>query len=197
VTAYSTWSRPSAQCGHHRQSKCQDDGKRGPRGYDGGKRVNGRKRHILVDTNGFLLKVLIHSADVLDSQGGISLLTPVIGQFPRLAHVWADGGYKKPCIEWVKQHLAWSVQIVKRGRKREGVMDELARLLLTPTEYDPVYGDGFRVLPWRWIVERTFALFNPWPRLNKDYELLPLTSQTHLYVVMSRLMLRRLARPSS
>lgn len=157
--------------------------------------MNGRKRHLLVDSNGFLLKVLVHSADVPDRSGGQMLLETLDGQYPRLSHVWADGGYTKPFQDWVQQHLGWSVQVVKRARKREGVMDDLARLLMTPAEYDRLYGNGFRVLPRRWVVERTFAWLNTWRRLSKDYEWLPQTSQTHVYLIMSRLMLRRLAAP--
>lgn len=73
---------------------------------------------------------------MLDSLGGQLVLSAQVGQFPRLSHLWADGGYKKPFTDWLKQHLGWSVQIVKRARKRTGAMDELARLLMSEAEYD-------------------------------------------------------------
>lgn len=148
---------------------------------------------MLVDTNGLLLKVQVHPAHVSDSQGGQQLLMGLDAVFPRLRHLWADGGYFQVFVEWVRAQLGWTVSVVKPARRHTGVMDELARLLMTPAEYARVYGPGFRVLPRRWVVERTFAWLGKQRRLSKDYELLPSTGETWIYLTMVRLMTRRLA----
>ena len=84
------------------------------RGYDGGKKVKGRKRHLLVDTNGLILHVLVHEANIQDYRGGRLLLAPLKGCFPRLELIWADSGYKKEGFcEWVKAELGWDVEIVE------------------------------------------------------------------------------------
>jgi putative transposase len=155
--------------------------------------VKGRKRHILVDTNGFLLKVLVHAADVSESEGGIGLLAGIGSDFPRLRHLWADGGYFKAFVEWVKHELGWTVDIVKRPHKLYGDYAQLVRDFIGDQAYAERYAPGFRLLPRRWVVERTFAWLGKRRRLSKDYELLPETSETWIYLSMARLMLRRLA----
>jgi putative transposase len=154
--------------------------------------VKGRKRHILVDTQGFVLKVLVHSADIHDRDGGQRLLELGIKQqFPRLRHLWVDLGYRGRFVTWVKETLKWSVTVSKHWW--QGV----SKVWVAPGQEAPTYPAGFQVLKWRWIVERTFAWLSFNRRLSKDYELLPETSETWTYLSMSRLMLRRLARMKS
>ena len=147
---------------------------KGERGYDAGKRVNGRKRHIVVDTMGLLLSVLVTTGNVQDKPGGKQLLTQLYQRLhlPRLKLLWADAGYRgQPFADWVKTTFGWVWEVVKRN-------DDLK---------------GFHVLPRRWVVERTFGWLNNYRRLSKDYEELPDTSESLIYLAMSRLMLRRLA----
>lgn len=148
---------------------------KGVRGYDAGKKVNGRKRHIVVDTLGLLLLVLVTTGNVQDKPGGKQLLTQLRQrlQLPRLQLLWADGGYRgQPFADWVKATFGWIWEVVKRN-------DDVS---------------GFHVLPRRWVVERTFGWLNNYRRLSKDYEELPLTSETFIYLSMSHIMLRRLAK---
>src|SRR5262249_15118059 len=100
--------------------------KKGAKGYDAGKKVKGRRRHLLVDTNGFVLKVRVHPADVPDSEGGKVLLNGLKQEFARLVHLWADGGYFHTFVEWVQMELGWTVEVVKRPHKIQG---EYARLV--------------------------------------------------------------------
>lgn len=147
---------------------------KGKRGYDSGKKVNGRKRHIVVDTVGLLLTVLVTPGNVQDKPGGRLLLTQLQQQLPlpRLKLLWADGGYRgQPFVDWVKVHFGWIWQVVKRRDDQQ----------------------GFEVLPRRWVVERTFAWLNNYRRLSKDYEELPASSESLIYLAMSHIMLRRLA----
>jgi putative transposase len=143
----------------------------GQRGYDAGKKVKGRKRHILVDTMGLVLMVVVHTANIQDRDGAKLVLEKVLGLFPRLKLIWADGGYSGKLIDWVKEHCQWVLEIVKRS-------DQVK---------------GFHVLPRRWVVERTFGWLGRFRRLSKDYEGLTSTSETMVYAAMIRLMIRRLA----
>jgi putative transposase len=141
-------------------------------GYDAGKKVKGRKRHILVDTLGILLEVVVHAADVQDREGARLLLTklaPVIQT--TVALIWADGGYKGQLVEWVRQQLDAILEIVAK---------------------DPTLSD-FHVLPRRWVVERTFAWLGRYRRLSKDYEHITYCSEGMIYLASSRMLLRRLA----
>lgn len=147
----------------------------------------------MVDTNGLLLKVRVHAADVSESEGGTWLLAGLGQAFPRLVHVWADGGYFKAFVDWVRQHLGWTVEIVKRPHKLHGEYAQLMREFVGEQAYAERYAPGFRLLPRRWVVERTFAWLGKRRRLSKDYELLPATSETWIYLSMVHLMLRRLA----
>jgi putative transposase len=142
----------------------------GERGYDAGKKVSGRKRHILVDTNGNLLKVVVHSANIQDRDGAKLLLEKAKGCFSRLKLIWADGGYAGQLIEWVKESCQWVLEIVKR----------------------PKDATGFHVLPRRWVVERTFAWLGHCRRLSKDYEHRTVHSESMIYLAMTRIMVRRL-----
>jgi putative transposase len=173
------------------------------RGYDGGKKVKGRKRHLLVDTQGLVLKAKVHAANVMDWDGIKMLLRQADVEFPRLSHLWLDAGYRgeDKGKDWVEKTLGWSVDLVERPRKpapkevliawaqewaKEGVAVDWEKLL--PPK-------GFQVLPRRWVVERTFSWTDQNRRMSKDYERLAETGEAFIYVAMSRLMARRLARP--
>jgi putative transposase len=146
----------------------------GERGYDGAKQVTGRKRHILVDVLGLLLKVAVTAANVPEREGAKQLLEAAFTQgFAELALIWADAGYSGEAFAaWVMEHCGWLVEIVKRS-------DDVR---------------GFVVLPRRWVVERTFGWLSRCRRLSKDYEVLTTTSEAWIYASMVQLMLQRLAR---
>jgi putative transposase len=172
------------------------------RGYDGGKKVKGRKRHLLVDTQGLVLKAKVHGANVLDWDGVKMLLERADVQFPRLRHLWLDAGYRgeDKGKDWVEKTLGWSVDLVERPRKPvpEGVLKKWAELCLQEglkvDREKLMPPKGFRVLPRRWVVERTFAWTDHNRRMSKDYERLAESGEAFIYVAMSRLMARRLAR---
>lgn len=162
--------RDESQRRDFRQPEREDHGKRGPsRGYDAGKKVTGRKRHILVDTLGLLLAVLVHGGDVQDRDGAKDLLRRIKGRFTRLKIIWADGGYGGQLVDWVAGLGHCVLEIVRRG-----------------------VAGRFEVLPHRWIVERTFAWLGRYRRLSKDYEYLPESSEAMVYLSMINLMLHRL-----
>jgi putative transposase len=144
----------------------------GVRGYDAGKKINGSKRHLLVDTMGLLLAVLVTAASVQDRDGACLLLSQLGGACKKLRLIWVDGGYRGQLLAWVADHCRFQLQVVLRSDDHK----------------------GFVVLPKRWVVERTLAWLNHNRRLNKDYERLAATSETFIYIAMIRLMLRRLAR---
>ena len=147
---------------------------KGKRGYDAGKQVNGRKRHLIVDTIGLLLCVVVTAANLQDRDGAKLVFEAIRARFPRLKLIWADGGYRGQLIDWVKAKFHWILEIVKRT-------DDVK---------------GFQVLPRRWVVERTFSWLGTYRRLSKDYECLTQTSETFIYIAMSHLMVRRLAAKS-
>src|ERR1700680_2294062 len=161
---------------HHRQSKRQERGKRGawidPHGYDAGKKIKGKKRHILVDTQGLLMHALVHSADIQDRDGGALVMTTLFGMFPFLLKLYADGGYQGPVFQnAVKAATATvNVEIVKRSDQAK----------------------GFAVLPKRWVVERTFAWLNRCRRLAKDWECLNRKARAYVLLASIRLIMRRL-----
>ena len=144
----------------------------GVRGYDKGKQVNGRKRHLLVDTLGLLMVIVVTVASVQDRDGARLLLARLNGACKKLRLIWVDGGYRGRLLDWAAEHCRIRLQVVLRlgGQK------------------------GFVVLPRRWVVERTFAWLNHHRRLSKDYERLVSTSEAMVHIAMIRLMLRRLAR---
>jgi putative transposase len=141
------------------------------RGFDGGKRVKGRKRHIIVDTLGLVMGVTITAANVQDKRGLPLLLEQVRDRFERVRCIYVDQGYRsQPLCQWVKRRLGCHLEVVQRQL--------------------PV--SGFAVLPKRWIVERTFSWWNNYRRLSKDYERSIDSSQAMVYLAMIRLMLNRL-----
>lgn len=142
----------------------------GPRGVDAGKKTNGRKRHVLVDTMGLLLVVLVTVGSVQDRDGGQTVLTYARRRYGRLRLVWADRGYAGKLVEWVKAVLGWTLDIVKREEGQR----------------------GFVVLKRRWVVERSLAWTPRCRRLTRDYEGLPATTEAWFYLANIRLMLRRL-----
>ena len=161
---------PSAVCIDSQSVKTTEVG--GEHGYDAGKKINGRKRHLLVDTLGLVLMVVVHSAKIQDRDGARLLLAKAKGLFPRLQRIWADGGYAGKLIGWLQETCGWVLEIIKRS--------------------DAV--KGFKLLPRRWVVERTFGWLGRYRRLSKDYERLPGSSEAMVYWAMTRLMVRRLAR---
>jgi putative transposase len=175
------------------------------RGYDGAKKVKGRKRHLLVDTQGLVLKARVHSAEVQDREG-IKLLLEIAARDPlpkRLSHVWMDAGYtgEGKGADWVQKVLGWTAEIVRHPPKL--VPDEVMRTWIREWAKEGVAIDQQKLqqpkaprafLPIRWIVERTFSWLGQNRRLSKDYERLPQSQEAFIYVAMSRLMVRRLAR---
>jgi putative transposase len=148
------------------------------KGYDGGKKVQGRKRHVVTDTLGFIMAVVVHSADIQDREGAKAVIEQLRYRFPRLKKILADGGYfvlrtkykyTGGLIEWVLKGFGWTLEIV---HKVVGV-------------------SGFNVLPKRWIVERTFGWFNFNRRLVKDFELNIECSTAFIQLAMIRIMLNR------
>lgn len=165
----------------------------GPRGYDGAKKVKGRKRHILVDTQGLLLRASVQPAHVMDRDGVHDLLPPALTlkQFPHLTTIWLDSAYNgaDKGKDWIEKALGWTAHIVRHPPRRRWVwLLEGVPLNETPSSAPT----GFQLLPRRWVVERTFAWLNQSRRLSKDYERLMTTSENLLYATMSRLLLRRL-----
>jgi putative transposase len=142
----------------------------GIRGYDSGKHINGRKRHLLVDTLGLLLAVVVTAASVQDRDGAKLLFRRLGGACKKLRLIWVDGGYRGQLLDWVLAHCRFHLQVVLRADHRR----------------------GFVLLPRRWVVERTFAWLNHHRRLSKDYEALTATSEAMIYIAMIRLMVRRL-----
>ena len=133
--------------------------------------MKGRKRHIVVDTQGLLLAVAVHPANVQDRDGAKLVLSRLVGRFPRLKRIWADGAYAGKLVQSARDTGGWSLELVRR----------------------PPQQHTFEVLPRRWVVERTFAWLGRQRRLSKDYEVLPETTETWVYTAMTGLMLRRLA----
>lgn len=145
------------------------------RGYDGGKKVLGRKRQMVVDTLGLVLRVIVTAANVQDVHGARQVLQALMdpGSLTRrLTLIWADGGYRGELIRWVKRRFGWTIETVEK------LPDQA----------------GFQVLRKRWVIERTWAWLSRNRRLGKDYERLPETSEAFIYAAMIRLMLKRLAR---
>jgi transposase len=163
----------SAGCVDAQSVKGADTVPAATRGFDAGKKTNGRKRHIVVDTMGLLLLVVITSAGVQDRDGARTLIEKVKMAMPSLALVWADGGYAGKLVEWAARVAHIAVEVV---RKPPGIKT-------------------FQVLPRRWVVERTFAWIVKCRRLDHDYERLPQTSQAMIKWAMIGLMVRRLAPP--
>jgi putative transposase len=141
----------------------------GQRGYDAGKKINGVKRHILVDTMGLLLMVMVHPANVQDRDGARLLLTKALAAYGSIQRIWADGGYAGALIDWTMQAFGCVLEIVKRS-------DTAAK---------------FIVLPRRWVVERTFGWLGRYRRLSRSHERRTEIAEAMVYLAMSRLMLSR------
>ncbi len=144
----------------------------GERGYDAGKKINGRKRHIVVDTVGNLLDVVVHAAGIQDYDGAKAVLEKLTHSVSTLQKLWADGIYKKNgLVDWVWDTLQIVLEIIERE----------------PGQV------GFKVLPRRWVVERTFAWLGRYRRLSKDYEKCTKSSEGMVYIASIHTMLKRIA----
>ena len=139
-------------------------------GFDAGKKVKGRKRHIVVDTLGLILKAVVHGANVQDRDGVALVCANLTKHFPSIEKICADGGYRGPIAQ---RNSPRPLEIIKRSQA------------------------GFEVLPKRWIVERTFAWLGINRRLSKDFERFAKTSKTFVHIAMIKLMSRRLAKKST
>jgi putative transposase len=149
--------------------------------------VNGRKRHLLVDTLGLVCKAHVTAADVSDRDGAVGLLRRVDWRrFPRLRHGWVDQGYRGEFLAQVKQAFGVRLQVVQRpdgGRRGRWL----------PAGVAPPVVPAFQVVPRRWVVERSFAWLGRSRRLTRDYEFCPATSEAVIYLAASQLLVRRLA----
>jgi len=146
----------------------------GVRGFDAGKKINGRKRHIVTDTSGLLVGLVVHSAAVQDRDGAAQVLQSIVKRWPWLRHVFADGGYAGPKLKGALKRIGrFALEIVKRTDKAK----------------------GFEVLPRRWVVERTFAWLGRCRRLARDFEKSIASAEAWIHVASIRLLTRRLARP--
>ena len=145
----------------------------GVSGFDAGKKVKGRKRHILTDTCGFLIFILVHAADIQDRDGAVDVLAAVRTRFPWLRHVFADGGYAGDKLRSALVGMGkWTIDIIKRSDRVK----------------------GFEVLPRRWVVERSFAWLGRCRRLTKDWEKSIASSTAWALIASIRMLTRRTAR---
>ena len=172
----------------------------GVRGYDGAKTLSGRKRHLLVDTVGLVLKAKVHAADLQDRAAVPEVLDQLRAAFPRLEQVWADQGYTGRGKARSEAALGGTGEIVRhtppaRGEWRPiGDLNDLSTLRFEWVRLPPAPQRCRGLLPRRWVAQRTFSWLAQSRRLAKAYERLCATSETRIYAAMTRLMVRRLAR---
>ena len=144
-------------------------------GYDAGKKIKGVKRHVVVDVLGLLIGIVVHAANIQDRDGARILVLRVKDRLPRVKLVWADGGYRGELVRWFEDEAGWTLEIVKRDADLS----------------------TFKVLPKRWIVERTFGWLMFWRIMNRHHERKHDTAEADMRVVMIKNMLRFLTRPQS
>lgn len=146
------------------------------RGYDAGKKIVGRKRHLLVDTDGLILKVRVHAADLQDRDGAALVLDQMDAPLSQLELIWADAGYAGDKLQgWMQTRFGsrpLRLEIVRRSDTQK----------------------GFAVLPRRWVVERTFGWLHQFRRLSKDYEFLTHSSEAFILIAAARLLISRLSK---
>jgi putative transposase len=171
------------------------------RGFDGNKKVRGRKRHLLVDTEGLVLEAKVHSAKVADQEDGLRLLLESArGGLSRLKHLWVDAGYQGRGRRWAEEVTGLSVEVVRKPPKP--VPEEVAKARAAEWAKEGEEIDwqrlmpprGYVALPRRWVVERTFSWLSQNRRMSKDYERPCASAEAFVYAAMIRLMVRRLAR---
>ena len=150
-------------------SRCAPPIKKGSKGFDAGKKISGRKRHILTDTNGRLLTVHVHGADIQDRDGGKGVLKRSRKRYPVVQCAYADGGYAGRLVEWAKDKTHIVLEIVRRNATAK----------------------GFEVLPRRWVVERTFAWIMKNRRFARDYEQLTSVAETLIIIAACATLVRR------
>lgn len=145
----------------------------GIRGFDAGKKINGRKRHIVVDTLGLMVGLMVHSAGIQDRDGAPDVLKSILKRWPWLRHIFADGGYAGPKLKGKLEKVGnFTLEIVKRSH----------------------HAEGFQLLPRRWVVERTFAWLGRCRRLAKDFEKTIASAEAWIYIANIRFLTRRIAR---
>jgi putative transposase len=140
------------------------------RGFDGGKNVKGRKRHLVTDSGGLLLSAVSHTAKTHDSKAGLAVIETLKHRFPRLVKIFADAGYRGELVENVKKFCGWDMEITLRSDKAK----------------------GFEVLPMRWVVERSFSWLENFRRLAKDYEYNTKMSESMVYIAFITIMIHRI-----
>jgi putative transposase len=144
-------------------------------GYDAGKKIKGIKRHVVVDVLGLLIGVIVHAGNIQDRDGAKLLILRVKDRLPRVELIWADGGYQGHLVKWVQDETDWRLEIVKRTDDKS----------------------TFKVLPKRWIVERTFGWLSYWRIMNRHHERKYDTAENIMRIAMMKNMLRYLSRPAT